>query len=245
MKIKEAAELTGVSIRTLHHYDDIGLIRPKRSGSNAYRQYTDEDLAKLQQVLFFKKLGFKLSHIKEIINQPGYSQEEALVMQKRMLQKEMARISKMMETIDLTIRNIQGEIDMTNEEKFKGIDFSQNPYEQEAKERWGADAVEATKEKIARKDRKSLEERFDEIYTGLADIRHLDPSSGEAQAHIEEWYVYLNEVGDYSLEMFKSLGDMYVEDERFRKNIDRYGEGLAEFMRAAMKEYHNQNGAVT
>ncbi len=241
MKIKEAAALTGVSIRTLHHYDDIGLISPERSGANAYREYSDADLARLQQVLFFKKLGFKLSAIKEIISRPDYDQEEALMMQKEMLRQESDRISTMIETIDLTIKNLKGEIEMTNADKFKGIDFSENPYEQEARERWGDEAVDASREKLKRMDAEETKRRFDEIYQALAGIRHMDPASDEAQDRIEEWYVFLNEMGEYSPEMFKGLGEMYVADARFKKNIDQYGDGLAEFMKAAMAEYYNQN----
>lgn len=241
MKIKEAAALTGVSVRTLHHYDDIGLISPERSGENAYREYTDADLARLQQVLFFKKLGFKLSHVKEILSRPDYDQEEALRMQKEMLQEEQARISAMIETIDLTIMDLKGEIEMTNADKFKGIDFSRNTYEAEARARWGDNAVDRAGEKLEQIGPEYAKERFDEIYSYLADIRHTDPASGEAQSRIGEWYHFLNEMGDYTPEMFKGLGDMYVEDERFRKNIDQYGSGLARFMRDAMAEFYDQN----
>lgn len=241
MKTKEVADLIGVSARTLHHYDDIGLISPKRSNDNEYREYTDEDISRLQQILFFKKLGFKLSRIKEIINNPDYDQEEALKMQKEMLIKEKEQLSTMIKTIDLTLQHLKGEIKMSNEDKFKGVDFSENPYEQEARKRWGDDAVDRSNEKLKQMDTTEAERRFNEIYENLAAVRHLDADSEEAQKEISRWYDYLNEMGEYTPEMFKHLGDMYVEDERFTKNIDKYGSGLSDFMRRAMNEYYERN----
>lgn len=241
MKTKEVADLVGISVRTLHHYDKIGLIRPERIEDNEYRVYTSEDLAKLQQVLFFRKLGFKLSNIKKIISDPDYDQEEALLMQKEMLLEEKNQISTMINTIDLTLKEMNGEIEMTDKDKFKGIDFSNNPYEKEARERWGDAAVDKSNRKLKEMDAVEAERRFNEIYTDLANIRHIDPASEEAQSVIHKWFVFLNEMGDYSLQAFKSLGDMYVEDERFKKNIDKFGTGLTVFMRRAMTAYYEQN----
>lgn len=241
MQTREVADLIGVSVRTLHHYDEVGLVSPERVDDNEYRIYTNGDLSKLQQVLFFKKLGFKLSNIKEIIKNPEYDQKEALLMQKEMLLKEKEQIFTMINTIDLTLREMNGEITMTNQDKFKGIDFSNNPYEQEAREKWGDAAVDKYDKKLKQMDTNVVERKFNEIYTDLAAIRHIDPASEEAQIEIRKWFVFLNEMGDYSLEAFKGLGDMYVEDERFTKNIDIFGEGLAEFMRQAMTVYYEQN----
>src|SRR5699024_11936521 len=100
----------------------------------------------LQQILFFKKLGFKLSGIKEIINDPDYDQEEALEMQKEMLIKEKEQLSTMIKTIDLTLQHLKGEIKMSNEDKLKDVDFSENLYEQEARKRWGDDSVNRSNE---------------------------------------------------------------------------------------------------
>lgn len=130
---------------------------------------------------------------------------------------------------------------MSNEDKFKGVDFSENPYEQEARKRWGDDAVDRSNENLKQMGTKEAERRFNEIYENLAAVRHLDADSEEAQKEISRWYDYLNEMGEYTPEMFKHLGDMYVEDERFTKNIDKFGSGLADFMRRAMNEYYERN----
>lgn len=238
MRVKEVADLVGISVRTLHHYDEIGLLTPDETTESGYRLYSDENLEMLQQILFFKELGFPLKKIKEIINSPSFDRQEALELHRKMLLEKRARLDKMIATIDKTIQHSKGEIHMTNKEKFEGFDFSHNPYEQEARERWGDEAVDNASAKIGnmtKEEQEAMSEAVNSIYKKLATLRHGSPESEEAQAAIEEWYDFLNgNFGHYSLDAFKGLGQMYVDDERFTQNIDRFGEGLAKFMRDAM-----------
>lgn len=240
MKVKEVADLVGISVRTLHHYDEIGLLTPEETTEAGYRVYSYENLETLQQILFFKELGFPLKKIKEILNRPSFDRLEALEMQHKMLLEKKNRLEKMIMTVEKTIQHSKGEIHMTNQEKFEGFDFSHNPYEQEARERWGDKAVDEANEK-AKNVTAFDQERFNEIYRNLAAIRHLSPDSKEAQEGIHEWYQFLNKLGSYSLEMFKGLGQMYVDDVRFTKNINQFGEGLAKFMCDAMAVYADKN----
>ncbi|WP_164670791.1 MerR family transcriptional regulator [Virgibacillus doumboii] len=244
MKVKEVADLVGISVRTLHHYDEIGLLTPEETTESGYRIYSDHDLEALQQILFFKELGFPLKKIKEIINSPAFDREEALEMHRNMLLEKRHRLDQMIATVDKTIQHTKGEIEMSNKEKFEGFDFSHNPYEQEARERWGDKAVDESNAKInnmSKGEKKAFEDEFNAIYRDLAAIRHESPDSDVAQEGINEWYNFLNRMGNYSLEAFKGLGQMYVDDERFTKNIDQFGEGLAVFMRDAMAVYADRN----
>ncbi|WP_408007651.1 MerR family transcriptional regulator [Pseudalkalibacillus sp. A8] len=246
MKVKEVADLVGISVRTLHHYDEIGLLKPDETTEAGYRLYSDDNLETLQQILFFKELGFPLKKIKEIINSPSFDRQEALKLHRKMLVEKRTRLDKMISTIDKTIEHKKGAIQMTNKEKFEGFDFSQNPYEKEARERWGDEAVDKSNAKLAsmtEEERKTLGDKMNEIYRNLADLRDTSPESEEAQAAIKEWYVFLNSNFDhyYTLEAFKGLGQMYVDDARFTKNIDQFGEGLARFMRDAMAVYADKN----
>ncbi|KXH80859.1 MerR family transcriptional regulator [Sporosarcina sp. HYO08] len=240
MKVKEVAELVGISVRTLHHYDEIGLLTPDDTTEAGYRLYSDENIATLQQILFFRELGFPLKKIKKLLDDPSFNRQQAFEMQRDMLLEKRKRLDAMIETIEQTIQHEKGEINMTNEEKFKGFDFSHNPYEQEARDRWGDKAVDESKKKVAGFG-PELGEEMNRIYFNLASVRHLDPASDEAQAAIGEWYTMLNKIGNYPPEVFAGLGKMYVDDERFRKNIDQFGEGLAVFMRDAMGVYASRN----
>lgn len=233
LKVKQVSELTGVSIRTLHHYDEIGLLIPDQLTSAGYRLYSDENLADLQQILFFRELGFSLKRIKELLTSPAFQRLEALELQRNMLVQKKSQLETMLETINRTIQSEKGESRMTNEEKFKGFDFEKNPYEEEAQTRWGEKAVEQTNSQWT----KEIQEEMNRIYYKLAESRHLKADSIEAQAAIKEWFILLNQMGNYSLDAFKGLGEMYVADERFMKNIDQFGDGLAIFMRDAMKVY--------
>lgn len=239
MKVKEVADLVGVSVRTLHHYDQIGLFSPKKTSESGYRIYREEDLEKLQQILFFKELGFSLKNIKMIINSPSFNQKEALVLQREMLNEKRSKIDKMIETIDKTIKHTMGEIHMTTEERFQGINFKIKLYEQEARMRWGDQPVDKINKNIGemtRDERQALAQNWDKIFNKLSQVVDFSPDSQEVQTVIKEWYVFLNEnFGKYSLEAFYGLGQLYIKDERFKENIDQYGEGLTMLMSEAMK----------
>ncbi|WP_127550532.1 MerR family transcriptional regulator [Paenibacillus amylolyticus] len=244
MKVKEVAELASISVRTLHHYDEIGLLTPDEVTSAGYRLYSDANLERLQQILFFKELDFSLKEIKNIITNPSFNPEEALKMHRLILLEKRQRLDQMIATIDRTVLHVRGEIKMTAKEQFEGFDFSQNPYEQEARERWGDHAVDHANQKLHSKsttEQEALSDKMNEIYKSLAALRHTEPASAEAQAGIQEWYTWLNQMGSYSPEAFRGLGQMYVDDERFTRNIDQFGDGLAVFMRDAMAVFADQN----
>ncbi|PLS15969.1 MerR family transcriptional regulator [Bacillus sp. M6-12] len=243
MFVKEVADLVGISVRTLHHYDEIGLLCPEDTTESGYRLYSDDNLQMLQQILFFKELGFPLKKIKEIISSPSFNWQEALELHRKMLFEKCLRLEKMIATIDKTIQYSKGDIAMTNEEKFEGFDFSHNPYEQEARDRWGDKAVDDSKAKtgkMSKAQQKAVFDQMNAIYQKLASVRHMPADSVEAQAGITEWYELLNEIGTYSLDAFKGLGQLYVDDKRFTKNIDKFGEGLAQFMCKAMAVFADE-----
>ena len=239
---KEVAELSGLSVRALHHYDEIGLLRPRRNAENGYREYSGGDLDRLQQILFFKQCGFSLDRIKKLLSNPRFDREKAFELQKKRLILEKERIESMLITLERTLKTMRGEDSMSQREKFKGFDFSCNPYEEESRQLWGDEAVEKSNDFIASKsdrERKDMEKTLDELFRRLAEIKNEDPDSDLAQDAIDRMYRVFNESFGhyYSLESFAALGNMYVMDDRFRANIDSYGEGLAEFLSKAMQEY--------
>lgn len=244
MRVKEVADLVGISVRTLHHYDEIGLLTPDETTESGYRLYSDDNLEVLQQILFFKELGFPLKKIREIISSPSFDRREALELHRKMLLEKRSRLDQMIVMLDKTIQHTKGEIQMSNKEKFEGFDFSHNPYLQEAREMWGAEAVDNSNAKVGKmsKDQQeAMSKEMTSIYKKLAALRQDFPDSNESQAAIKEWFDLLNKMGSYSLDAFKGLGQLYVDDERFMKNIDKFGEGLAKFLRDAMAVYADNN----
>lgn len=241
MKVKELADLVGISVRTLHYYDEIGLLSPEETTDSGYRLYSNNNLEMLQQILFFRELGFPLKEIKQMISSSSFDKQEALIQHQKMLEEKRSQLDKLINTVSKTIKHMNGEINMTNEEKFEGFDFSNNPYEQEARKLWGDKVVDESNAKVKGMS-KEAQKAVAEIYTKLASIRNTSPKSKEAQETIEEWFHCLNNYfGDYSLDAFKGLGQAYVADERFTKNIDQYGEGLAKFMCDAMGYFAETN----
>ncbi|MBT2716050.1 MerR family transcriptional regulator [Bacillus sp. ISL-57] len=241
MKVKELADLVGISVRTLHYYDEIGLLSPEEITDAGYRLYSNDNLEMLQQILFFRELGMPLKEIKQMVNSSSFDKQDALKQHQKKLLEKRSQLDKLIKTVEKSIKHMKGEIQMTNKEKFEGFDFSQNPYEEEARKLWGDKAVDESKAKVAGMSN-DAQKVVSEIYLKLAAIRDASPKSEEAQEAIKEWYDCLNNnFGTYSLDAFKGLGQMYVDDQRFTKNIDQYGEGLAKFMCDAMAHFADAN----
>lgn len=242
MTSKEVSELTGVSVRTLQHYDKIGLLSPERNPENDYRIYSDADLNLLQQILLFRACGFPLEQIKRLISSPDFDHAKAFDLQEKYLLHESGRIQTMLKTLRKSRLAMKGEIAMNQKEKFEGFDFTQNPYEEEARALWGDEAVENSSRhlnSLSKDEQEKLSDSFTQILCRLAEFRSEDPASPKAQQAVGEYYRYLNgNFGHhYTPEAFAGLGQMYIADERFTKNIDRHGEGLSAFLAKAMTVY--------
>lgn len=242
MNTKEVARLTGVSVRTLHHYDNIGLLCPGRNSDNGYREYSANDLDLLQQILFFKECGFPLAKIQKLLSNPSFDRDSAFALQKKYLLHEKKRIDAMLNTLERTIQSWKGERTMTQKEKFKGFDLSHNPYEEEARLLWGNDAVDQSKAHIKEMpttQQKEISKGMEDLFIELSAIRTEAPDSDLAQKAIDKLYHFFNQnFGyQYSLEAFAGVGQLYISDSRFTENIDQYGEGLSKFLAEAMHVY--------
>jgi len=239
MKAKKVAELAGISVRMLHHYDEIGLLSPGRNTENRYREYTEEDLDRLQQILFFRECGFPLAKIRELLQDPSFDREEAFELQRKYLLHEKLRLETMLDTLDRSLRSLKGDTPMSQNEKFRGFDMNHNPYEAEARQRWGDEAVDRSNAFLNAKtseEKESIAQDMDALFTELAALRDEDPASDKAQMAMENMFRHFNQSFgvQYTPEAFAGLGQMYVADARFTKNIDRYGEGLSRFLAEAM-----------
>lgn len=240
MRISEVAKLTGITVRTLHYYDEIGLLKPSEITEAGYRLYSREDLEILQQILFFRELDFPLSQIKEIMNNPNYDKEEALKKQKELLIQQRQRIEGLIKLIE---KRIEGDNNMSFKEfDMNEIEENKKKYAKEVKERWGTSkAYEESEKKTSSYNKKKwgdINQETSEIFKGFAELRNSDPGSEEVQELVRRWQKYITD-NFYTCtnEILSGLGLMYVEDERFKENLDKNGEGTAKLMAEAIKIY--------
>jgi DNA-binding transcriptional MerR regulator len=242
LTIGEVARLAGVTVRTLHHYDAIGLVAPAERASNGYRLYGRVEIERLQEVLFLRELGFALEEIAAIVGRPGYNRRDALLRQRDLLAAKAGHLRALLDAVDAAIRAEETGMSLTNEEMLDVFgDFDPREYEAEAEERWGdTDAYRQSAQRTARytktdwekikAESDAINERFLDLMVGGI------PAAGEAamavaeahRAHIGKWFY------ECSIEMHAGLGQMYAPDPRFKKNIDKAGAGLADYMAAAI-----------
>ena len=240
MKIQEAARLTGVTERTLRYYDRIGLLYPSGMTESGYRLYDEDALRRLQQILFFRELGFPLAQIREIMDSPGYDMNEALRRHRLLLVAERDRLNGL---IDLAERTLKGENDMSFDAFDRsGIDRQRDAYAEEARRRWGGtDAYAESEKKTAgygKEQWAAIQQEADEIFAAFATLRGHAPDEPDVQALVARWQVHITR--NYyacTKETLAGLGQMYTADERFIQNIDRAGAGTAQLMSAAIAAY--------
>ncbi|MYL73115.1 MerR family transcriptional regulator [Halobacillus litoralis] len=249
-KVKEMAEMTGVSVRALHHYDHIDLLSPSHVSEKGYRLYSEKELARLQQILFFKEMDFSLKRIKEILEDPYFDEAVALQRHREILREKKKRLERLIQSVDQTLQSLEGEDHMENEDRFRPFDKSeieahQKKYEKEVEERWGdTDAYKQSKQKASqytKEDWEKIQQEGDEIDRELVKLMDRDPSDPDVQHLIDRKRQHITDYFyECSLDIFRGLGDMYVNDPRFTKNIDKWKEGYAEFLSKAMHAYCDQ-----
>ncbi|WP_090245321.1 MerR family transcriptional regulator [Eubacterium barkeri] len=240
MKINEVAKLTGVTVRTLHYYDEIGLLKPSETTAAGYRLYNSTVLETLQQILFFRELDFSLKDIKEIMTDPNYDKANALTKHRELLLQKRSRIDDLIGLLDNTLK---GERDMSFKQ-FDNTEFeaTKKKYATEVKERWGNTAAYAeSEEKTSSYDQtqwKMLSGEGEAILQAFGENRNIQPDSNEAQILVKKWQDYITaNFYNCTKEILSCLGLMYIGDERFTQKIDQNGKGTAEFMAAAIEVF--------
>lgn len=242
LTVGSVARLAGVTVRTLHHYDEIGLVSPSERSDAGYRLYQRHDLERLQEVLFFRELGFGLEEIGAIVGRPDYDRAQALARQRELLVAKADRLTDLVDAVDRAIRAQETGMNLTNEEMLEVFgDFDPTEHQQEAQERWGeTDAYRESARRTARytkEDWLAIQAEGSEINTAFialmeagtpADSEEAREVAERHRAHLSKWFY------EVTPEIHAGLGAMYVADPRFTKNIDKAGEGLAAYMSAAI-----------
>jgi DNA-binding transcriptional MerR regulator len=242
--IAQVARMSKVTSRTLRHYDDIGLLRPARVGGNGYRYYEREQLLSLQRILIMRELGLGLEAIAEIIHD-GRDQVEALRMHHAWLLTERDRFARLASTVLRTIEELEGgdEVKQDAAHWFDGFDPAQQArWQEEARERWGAEVVDAAAERVKDKPKDWWQQegsRWLETLQALVVLIDAGkaPDDPDVQDVVAGHYQWICQFWTPNEESYIGLGELYVQDPRFRANYDRTDPRLAEFMRDAMTAY--------
>ena len=237
--IKEAAQLSGVSIKTLYYYDKIGLLVPLKS-ENGYRTYSQEDLERLQVILYYKYLGFSLEKIAELLKEEKTDLLPHLARQLDYLTRERQHLDTLISTIQKTIQEQKGEIKMTIQEKFTGFSYQDTQkYHQEAVEKYGQEVMDqALERQKGREDEATT--AFNQIFQTLAQNLKSDLpiTASENQEEAAKLLQAIRTYGfDCSMEVFGHIGKGYVYNPEFKENIDKFGQGTAQYTSDVIAHY--------
>lgn len=241
LTVSQVAKMAGISVRTLHHYDELGLLRPSGRSEAGYRLYHERDVERLQQVLFFRALELPLDEIARIMSDPDFDVGAALRMQRQMLSGKAVQVHGLIAAVDAALSRLEkGETMASDEmfEVFKG--FNPQEYEAEVEQRWGGtEEYRQSKQRTARytkQDWMKIQAEGAEVYRQLAALMTAgkpatSPDAMDAaelhRQYISRWFYQC------STQVHRGLGQMYVDDQRFTVNIDKYGAGLSAYLRDA------------
>jgi DNA-binding transcriptional MerR regulator len=239
--VKQLADLAGVSRRTLHHYDEIGLLKPSSVAQNNYRYYDEESLLRLQQILFYRELGLSLSETKEIFNQPDFDVVQSLEAHWVELEKRVERLNRLINTVDKTILHLNGGIAMSKKQIFEGFTEEQEEeYAEQARQRWDPKLVDVSmrrwksyspekKEQIKAEGGVAYQEIFDNMGKG-----HDSP---EVQTGVAKWHQNLRYFYEPTYAILSGLGYGYRDDPDFRTTFEKFSPDFPEFLCEAIQFY--------
>lgn len=239
LSVGETAKRMGISVRTLHYYDQIGLLAPSAISEAGYRFYDDAALERLQQILFFRELELSLDEIRAMLENPHYDKRATLENHRSLLMLKRRRLDELITLVEATIGGKTMKQPETTPEMIRK---AKEGYAREARERWGNTEAyqESEKRHATYSDEKEnvIAREADEIFAAFAAIRKSDPAGSEAQALVARWQAHISAYHyPCTREILAGLGEMYTGDARFMANIDRFGEGTAQFMHDAINVF--------
>jgi DNA-binding transcriptional MerR regulator len=242
LTVGQVAKLAGVTIRTLHHYEHIGLLRPGARTDAGYRLYTWADIDRLSRILYYRALGFPLDGIAALLDDPSLDAWEHLQRQRDLLAAQSRKLHAMLAAVEREMEALMAGYNLTPEEKLEVFgDVDPDQYADEARERWGdTDAWAQSRRRTAaytkddwlriQAEASDLNARFVELMQAGASATGVDAMTlaEEHRRHITRWFY------DCGYDIHRGLAEMYVADARFTENIDQAAPGLAVYMREAI-----------
>lgn len=239
--VKQLSTLAGVTPRTLHHYDQIGLLKPESVGENGYRYYGEESMLRLQQILFYRELDMPLDEIKKIMGRRDFDVLSALENHKLELRKRINRLEHLIETVDKTILHMKGENTMSPKGLFKGFnEEEQERYAKEAEQLYDPETVRESNRKwksYSAEKKQAVMEEGEQVYLDMIAIMPKGADSPEAQAIVERWRKHMDYFWTPNLDQLLGLATMYGQSPDFKANFDQMHPKLADFMHNAVKIY--------
>jgi DNA-binding transcriptional MerR regulator len=247
--VKQLAEISGVTARTLRYYDRLGLLSPSGVRENGYRYYEAKEVDRLQQILVFRELGLPLMVIGEILDAPGFDRGKALEEHLQALRAKRRKLDQLIETVKKTIDSEKGEREMSDREKFEGlkkqmVEDNERAYGDEIRQAYGHDMVDAANLKLMDMDESRLSETETLRARCEETLKRAMKTGGpggalaqEACAMHRQWLMRYWPEGSYSKEAHRGLGEMYVSDLRFTSYYDAIAPGMAAFLRDALDIY--------
>jgi len=242
--VKKLAKMAGVSVRTLHLYDEIGLLKPAIRTEAKYRMYEEKELLRLQQILFYKELDFPLQEISRLLDSPDFDLLTALESHKKALQARQTRIDTLLTTIDKTMVKLKKGIMSKHEELYEGLsEETAESYRKGALEKYGVEAIEVAENyllSLKKLDFEALKQESTQITLTLVGLQSSEPTSKEVQEQIARHYQVIrrfwgtSDSANLQKEAYKGLGDLYVNDERFTTVDGQPNPSFAQFMQKAM-----------
>lgn len=243
--VKQLSDLAGVSVRTLHYYDEIGLLKPDSIRPNGYREYGDGAVMKLQQILFYRELELNLEDIKAIVTSQKFDASAALEAHRKSLQGKAKRLERLIQTVDDTLSHMKGLKKMSQKQLFQAFsDEEQEKYAQEAERLYDPATVKASQKKwkaYTKEDKQCIADEGNTAYASIVAAIPMGAASRQAQAGVELWRKHMDYFWTPSLEQLVGLTELYLSDPRFKANFDKIDPKLAEFMHEAVGEYVKRN----
>jgi DNA-binding transcriptional MerR regulator len=240
--VKQLADLAGVSIRTLHYYHEIGLLPPALVEDNGYRRYDQDSVLTLQQILFYRELGLSLKEISEMIHRSEFDILQALQDHKTELRRRAGRLDRLIETVDKTIQHLEGVYDMSKKELFSGFsEEQQKEYFKEAEQIYDPKLVRQSQrrwESYTQQQKDDIRAEGEAIHLAILEYMDKGADSPEVQERVAALHRhFVTSYYDCTYEIFRGLGQMWVEDSRFKAVYEEIKPGFAQFLRQAAEIY--------
>lgn len=238
--VKQVSDLAGVTPRTLHHYDQIGLLKPSQVAANGYRYYDEQALLRLQQILFYRELGLELAQIKSVLDDKDFDLVTALQSHHAALQAEVVRLQTLVKTVEGTIMHLLGEVKMSSKNVFKGFSPEQErEYNKQAVEQWGEGAAESIRSwnERSQEEKDRILAEGGEIYQEIIAKMDQGPESEEVQALLTRWHQHLLCFYEPTFEILRGLGNTYNDHPDFNATFTAMDPALPVFLQQAINHY--------